>query len=132
MAHQIPDTLNYRVGPQPGGPLYVPDAPNNRKGPQVREPSKCPNGQSYGERLAKEAFLSPATRGSKKDSDRTITPGAEAVMSLRNWHTRVPASQTAEPPSRSTLTGAELPQAKKVLHPLMKDYFGCVQLFVSL
>ena len=40
---------------------------------------KCLNRWSYGERLAKEAFLSTPTRGSKKDSDRTITPAAEAV-----------------------------------------------------
>ena len=71
--------LNHRVGTQPRGPLYVPYTPNNREGPQGREPSKCLNGQSYGERLAKEAFWSPATRGSKKDSDRAITPATEAV-----------------------------------------------------
>ena len=70
----MPDALNYRVGPHPGCPfkclmhlstrvgpqagghLYLPDAPNNREGPQAREPSKCLNGQSYGQRLAKEAF----------------------------------------------------------------------------
>ena len=52
---------------------------NNREGPQAREPSKCLNRQSYRERLAKEAFWSPATRGSKKDSARDITPEAEAV-----------------------------------------------------
>ena len=46
----------YRVGPQPGGLLYVPDALNNTEGPQAREPSKCLNGWTYGERLAKEAF----------------------------------------------------------------------------
>ena len=47
----------YRVGPQPGGgALYVPDVLNNREAPQARESSKCLNGQSYGERLAKEAF----------------------------------------------------------------------------
>ena len=47
----MPDVPIYRVGP-----LYVPNALNNREGPQAREPSKCPNGQSYRERLAKEAF----------------------------------------------------------------------------
>ena len=52
------------------GPFFVLDAPNNREEPQTREPSKCLNRQSYRERLAKEAFWSPATRGSKKDSDR--------------------------------------------------------------
>ena len=55
----------------------MPDLPNNREGP-LRTP-KCLNGRSYGERLAKEAFCLPATRGSKKDSDRVITPGVEAV-----------------------------------------------------
>ena len=52
----MPDALNYRVGPEPGGPLYVPDSWNIREGPQARVPSKCLNGWSYGERLAKEAF----------------------------------------------------------------------------
>ena len=46
----------YRVGPQPGGHLYVPDMVNNREGSQEREPSKYLNGQSYRERLVKEAF----------------------------------------------------------------------------
>ena len=44
-----------------------------------KTPSKCLNRWSYGERLAKEAFWLPATRGLKKDSDRAITPAAEAV-----------------------------------------------------
>ena len=52
----MPDRLIYRVGPQPVETLYVPDAQNNREGLQAREPSKCLNGWSYGERLAKEAF----------------------------------------------------------------------------
>ena len=48
----------YRIGPQPGrwGALYVPDASNNKEEPLAREPSKCLNVWSYGERLAKEAF----------------------------------------------------------------------------
>ena len=55
------------------------DAPNSREGTQARKPSKCLNRQSYGERLAKEAFWLPATRGFKKHSGRPITPAAEAV-----------------------------------------------------
>ena len=46
----------YRVGPQPGGAVYVPDAGNNREGPQAREPSKGLNRWSNAGRLAKEAF----------------------------------------------------------------------------
>ena len=38
----MPDALNYRVGPQPGGPPYVPDVLNNREGPQAKEPSEVP------------------------------------------------------------------------------------------
>jgi len=56
----------YRVGPQPWGPLYVPDSPNDRGGPQARESSKCLNGQSYGERLAKEATFASYQRLAKK------------------------------------------------------------------
>jgi len=57
----------------------------------------------------------PATRGLKKDSDRTITPAAEEVLCPYILGAdRVPTSQAAAPLSCSTLTGAELPQAKKV------------------
>jgi len=65
--------------PSRGASHYIPDGLNNREGPQAREPSKCPNWQSYGKRLAKEAFWWPATRGLKKDSDRAVTPVVEAV-----------------------------------------------------
>ena len=32
--------MNYKVGPQSGGPLYVPDVPNDKDGPQARDPVK--------------------------------------------------------------------------------------------
>ena len=72
----------------------MPDAPNNREAPQAKEPSKCLNGQSYRERLAKEAFCSPATRGSEKDSDRAITPAVEAAPVLE--HLAPPGSPQAK------------------------------------
>ena len=101
---------------QSGGPLYVPDALNNREGPQATESSKCLNGRSYGERLAKEAFWSPATRGSKKDSHNSCGGGNPCPCTLGT--ARVPENQAAVPPSCSPLTGAELPQAKKSLASL--------------
>ena len=58
--------------------LYVPDALNNREGLQAREPSKCLNRQSYGERLAKEAFDCQLQEAGKK-TERAITPAVEAV-----------------------------------------------------
>ena len=54
LAHQTPVTELQSRTPARGA-LCVPDAPNNR-GPQAREPSKCVNRRSNGERLAKEAF----------------------------------------------------------------------------
>ena len=62
----VPDAPIHKVGPQPGEPLHVPDTWKHREVPQVREPSKCLKGQSYGERLVKEAFWSPAARGLKR------------------------------------------------------------------
>ena len=53
--------------------------PNNREGPQGREPSKCLNGRSCGERLANESFWLQTTRDLKIDSDRAISPVVEAV-----------------------------------------------------
>ena len=81
------------------------------------------------DRLAKEAFWSPATRGLKKDSYRTINPTAEEVLCPYILGAdRVPASQAAAPLSCSTLTGAELPQAKKVLCLCAQGHFGCAWL----
>ena len=60
---------------------------------QAIEPSKCLNGQSYREWLDKEAVLSPATRGLKKDSDSTINPVGEAVCVLA--HLVLPGSWQA-------------------------------------
>ena len=39
---KVTDTPIYRVGPQPGGNLYVPDMLNNREGPQARKPFSVP------------------------------------------------------------------------------------------
>ena len=55
LAHQAPDLPMYRIGPKPGMPSMC-LMHQTREGPQAREPSKCLNGHSYRERLAKEAF----------------------------------------------------------------------------
>ena len=89
------------------------DVPNNREGPQAKEPSKCLNGQSYRERLAKEAFWSPATRGWKKHWSGHNSCSGSSLCPCTLGTTRVPTSQADVPPSHSTLTGAEQPQAKK-------------------
>ena len=87
--------------------------PNNREGPQTRESSKCLNSQSHRERLDKEAFWSPATRGLKIDWQGHNSWGGDSPCPCTLGASRVPASPAAVPSSRSALTGAELPQAKK-------------------
>ena len=110
-----PDALNYRVGPQPGCsfkcltrqpteddptqgvPSIYDEVPNKRKGLQVRESSHSAwTRQRYRKRLGKEAFWSPDTKGSEKNSERAITTATEA-MSLHTWHCQGPHK-----PSRCT------------------------------
>ena len=55
----------------------------------------------------------PATRGSKKDSDRAVTPAMEAVPVPTHLELSGPSKPSSCTPSHSALTGAELPQAKK-------------------
>ena len=49
----------------------------------------------------------------KRLEKRAMTPAVEAVRVSAHGAVRVPASQAAVPPSRSTLPGTELPRAKK-------------------
>ena len=115
----------------------MPDALNNREGPQAREPSKCLNGWSYGERPAKEAFWVPATRGLKKNSDRAITPVARQSVSLHARH-----SQGSPQANQLHHVHAQLSQGqschrqknkeKKVLCLCVQGCFGPVRLFGTL
>ena len=96
------------------------------------------NGQNYGERLVKEAFWLSVTRDLKKDTGRSIMPAVwGSLCPCTLGAASVPASQAAVPPSCSTLTGAELTQAKKkkkkkVLQLCVQGRFGLVQLFATL
>ena len=77
-----------------------------------------------------------STRSSKNDSDRAITLVAEAVHVP--GHLAAPGSPKAkqlihaQAHSCSTLTGAGLPQAKKVLCLCIQGHFGRVQLSATL
>ena len=93
----------------------MPEGANNREGPQARKPSKCLRGSSYGEGLAKEASCCPATRGSKKDCDRVNYCCGGSPCPCILGAAKICASQAAAPPSRFTLTGAELLRANKSL-----------------
>ena len=64
-------------------------------------------------KTGQKGLLIASYKRPEKDSDRAITPAKGAVCVPA--HLALPGSpgQAAVPPSRSTLTGAELPHAKK-------------------
>ena len=80
----MPDMPVYRVGRQPGEPLYVPDVLNNREGPQAREPSKRLNGWSYKQQVTEEIrreikkFLE--TNDNKNMTTQNLWDPAKAVL----------------------------------------------------
>ena len=68
----------HRIGPQPGGPLYVTEVVNNREGLQERESSKCLMGGA----IEKDWPKRPSERQlqeAQEKTDRAITPVVEAV-----------------------------------------------------
>ena len=108
----------------------MPDAPIYRVGPQAREPSKCLNGWSYGERLAKTGLLIASYKRIRKDSDKAITPVAEAVhvpvhivppgplqpKQLHHLHAQLSLGQSCQ-------------RQKKVLHLCAQGHFGSTLLW---
>ena len=69
LAHQVPDALNYRVGPHPGGPLLCAWCTKQQRRTPGKGASKCLKGQSYGERLAR-GFLITSFKRIEKKTDR--------------------------------------------------------------
>ena len=106
------------------------------KDPRQGIPLKCLNGQSYGERLAKEAFWLPAIRGLRKDSDRAITPAAEPVCVPE--HLAPPGSQAKQLHhlQAQLSLGQSCHRQKKKKNSLvclcMQGCFGPVWLFATL
>lgn len=82
-------------------------------GPQARKLPKCSIRSIMRKTPGQRGFLTPATRGSIKVSDKAITPIVEVHVLNTPSATRVPASPAAVLPSRLTVT-SELPQAKKL------------------
>ena len=140
-AHQTPDALNCRVGPQPGLPFKVPDAPNvqtrtpARGAPlcasraqlqrrtQARRPSMSLNRWRYGDwpsdRQLQEARIKALLRHSSC---------CGAVQSLSSWcrqGSRKPGSCATV---TSTLTGAELPQEKGLVSMHAGSLWSCLTL----
>ena len=94
--------------------------PTTEKDPrQGSQPSKCLNRWSY-----RHAFSSPATRGLKKDSDRDVTPAAEAVRVLA--HLALPASPKAKQLRHlhaQLSLGQSCHRQKSVLHLCAQGHF---------
>ena len=97
-------------------PPPVPVVPNNGDGPQAREPSKCLYGQSHKDRPKR-----PSDRQLQEAQKRTLI--GPQLLRRRRSESRtggaagVPA---AKQPRRlhAQRSGAELPQAEKVVFPL--------------
>ena len=87
----------------------MPDVLNNKEGPQQRSPLSASTGGAMEKDWSKKLFDHQLQEAWKK-TDRAITPAVEAVCIPAQL---APLSQAAAPPSCSTLTGAEVPQAKK-------------------
>ena len=117
--------------PARGGTLCAWHAEQQRTS-QAREPFNCLNGQSYREILAKEAFWLPATRGSKKDSDRAITPAWRQSVSLHTWHHQSPCKPSNCTTFMLNSHWGRAATGKNVLHLCTQGRFGSVQLFAAL
>ena len=130
LAHQMPDTVNHRPGPHPGRPFMC--LMRRTTGPQAREPSNCLNGRATEKDWPKKPSDHQATRGSKKDSDRPITPAAEAV------HVPVHLAPPGSPQAKqlhhlhTQLSLGQSCHRQKVLCLCAQGHFGQVQLFATL
>ena len=121
----------YRVGPQPGGPLYVPDMLNHREGHQAREASKCWMGRATEEDWPKRPSDHQLQEALEK-TDRATVLVAEAV--------RIPAHLAplgpCKPSSCATFTlkshWGRTATAKTILRLHMQCHFGHVRLFETL
>ena len=119
--------------------------------PDQRGPSMWLRHQTAKKDPRQGSLLSALTRGSmekdwpKKPSDHQLKEAQKKTLIgwwllqwrqpviLYTWHHQGPCSQAAAPPSHSTLTGAELPQAKKkVLHLCAQGRYGHVWLLATL
>ena len=88
----------YKVGPQPGAASMCPVLWTTKKGPRQGSPLSIGMGRAKEKNCPKRPSDCIPIRGSKKDSDRAITPVVEAVRIL--VHLALPGSL----------------QAKKLLH----------------
>ena len=128
----MPGMTIYRVGPQARGPLYVSDAPNKREGSPAREPSKYLNGGATEKDRPKRSSDRQLQGGSKKDSDRAITPAPEAVHAsvhlappgslqekqLCHLHTQLSLGQSCHRQEMSSSTHAGSLWCPTLCHPV--------------
>ena len=128
LAHQTPDALNCRVGPHPGCffKWLLPRTAERL----YRKPSKCLNGQSHRERLARGLPITSYKRPKKtltgpyllqqrqSVSPHTLPPGSPQAKQLRHRLTQLPLGQSRH--------------RQKRLASMHTGSVGCVWLFVTL
>ena len=125
-------TLNYCVGPQPGRPFKCLTCGSTEKDPRQGSPLRA-EGAELCRKTGWKGLLTASYQGLEKrlsEGRNSCRGGSPCPCTL--GAARVAASQAALPPSRPTLTGAELPRQKKVLCLCAQVCFGRVQLFSML
>ena len=130
--HQMPDALNYREGHHPGCSCMCLTCLTTEKDPRQESPLSAWMGGATEKDWPRRPSDCQLQDNWKKDwkSHNSCRGGSQCPWTTGT--TRVPASQAAALPSHSTLTGAELPQGKNILHLCVKGRFGHFWLFVTL
>ena len=111
MPLKVPDVLIFRVGPQSRGPLYVPDGAKQQRRTPGKGSLQVPERAEPPRKTCQRGLLMTSYKRIGRQSQNCGRGGSQCPHTL--GVTGVLASQAAAPPSRPTLTGAELPQAKK-------------------
>jgi len=104
----------------------VPDVLSNREGPQAKEPSEVPEWAELQRKTGQSGLLIASYKRLEKrlwEGHNSCSRDNLCLCTL--CAARVPASQAAAPPSCSTLTGAELPQAKTLASMCSGLFWSC-------
>ena len=121
-------TLNYCVGPQPGRPFKCLTCGSAEKDPRQGSPLRAEGAELCRKTGRKGLLIASYQRLEKRLSEGRNSCRGGSPCPCTLGAARVAAIQAALPPSRPTLTGAELPRQKKVLCLCAQVCFGRVQL----
>ena len=128
----MPDTLNYRVRPHPGGPFNCLTLQSTEKDPRQGSPLSAWMGRATEKYWPKRPSDHQLQEAQKKTRIGPKLLHWRQSVSLHTWHRQGPH----KPSSWATFTlnshWGRAATGKKVLHLCVQDHFGRVQLFAAL